>query len=185
MIRQIEKKDFELLDDFFENAVVSDDHRFDSFKMVKYYLETDEYYRGFAKFEEDKILSVCFIRELIEQKCQVLDFIVSRKTVSIFQNKVGEVVDFAIAFGEKKRIYRFYTCLTEDMLDTVDVLKRKNLIFTWRNRYDTYVDEIVEPRFFSTFYLHWNYLMNTTVRNHRKIIRHHYLKPEYYDKITD
>jgi hypothetical protein len=119
------------------------------------------------------------MRELIEQKVQVLDFIVSRKGVSIFKNRVGEVVDYAIRFGEQKGIYRFYTFLTDDMLHTVDVLKKKNSIFTWRERYDTYVDEIIEPQHFSSCYLHWVYLMNTTVRTHRKIVRHHHLKPSY------
>lgn len=184
MIRQIENNDLDLLDDFFKNAVVSDDHRPDTFSMVPYYLKTDEYYRGFAKFEEDKILSVCFMREIIEQKCQVLDFIVSRKSVPIYRNKVGEVVDYAIRFGERKGIYRFYTCLTDDMLNTVDVLKKKNLVFTWRERYDTYVDEGIDPKTFTYYYLHWNYMMNSTIRNHRKIVRHHHLKPEYYDKIN-
>lgn len=185
MIKQIEKKDLVILNDFFENAVVSDDHRSDSFSMILYLLETDEFYRGFAKFEENKILSACFMREIVEQKCQVLDLIVSRKTVPIYKNKIGEVVDYAIKFGEKKGIYRFYTCLTDNMLDTVDALKKKNLIFTWRDRYDTYIDEVVEPKSFTSYYLHWNYLLNMTVRNHRKIIRHHHLKSEYYDKITD
>jgi hypothetical protein len=124
------------------------------------------------------------MRELVEQKAQVLDFIVSRNGVSIFKNRVGEVVDHAIRFGEQKGIYRFYTFLTDDMLNTVDVLKKKNSIFTWRERYDTYVDEVIEPECFSQYYLHWVYLMNTTIRKHRKIVRHHHLKSEYYDKIT-
>lgn len=185
MIRQLLAQDLNSLDNFFENAMISEDHRSDSFSKIIYYLKTDEYYRAFANFENDKILSVCFMREIIEQKCQVLDLIVSRKLTSIYKNKVGNVVDYAIRYGEHKGIYRFYTCLTDNMLDTVDVLKKKNLVFTWRERYDTYVDEIIEPQCFTSYYMHWNYLMNTTVRNHKKIVRHHHLKSEYYDKITD
>lgn len=186
MIRQLLVSDLELLEEFFQVATTSEDHRPDTFSMVPYYLSTDEYYRGFAKFDDTgKILSACFMRELVEQKVQVLDFIVARKDVSIFKNRVGEVVDYAICFGEKKGIYRFYTFLTDDMLNTVDVLKKKNLVFTWRERYDTYVDEIIEPQCFSRYYLHWVYLMNTTVRNHRKIVRHHHLKPDHYDRTTE
>lgn len=183
MIRQLTKDDIPALVEFFADAITSEDHRADTFDMVPYYLTTDEYYRGFAKFIDDQIVSVCFMRELIEQKVQILDFIVSRKNVSIFKNKVGEVVDYAIRFGENKGIYRFYTFLTDDMLNTVDVLKKKNLVFTWRERYDTYVDEVVEPGCFSGYYLHWNYLMNSTVRSHRKIVRHHHLKPNYTFKL--
>jgi len=186
MIRQILLSDLQSLEEFFQSAMTSDDHRSDTFSMIPYYLTIDEYYRGFAKFDDDgKILSACFMRELVEQKVQILDFIVSRKNVSIFKNRVGEVVDHAIRFGERLGIYRFYTFLTDDMLNTVDTLKKKNLVFTWRERYDTYVDEIIEPQCFSRYYLHWVYLMNTTVRNHRKIVRHHHLKLEYYDKITE
>ena len=186
MIKQIGSADLKILEEFFQNALTSEDHRPDTFAMIPYYLSTDEYYRGFANFDEHgKILSVCFMRELIEQKVQVLDFIVSRKGVSIFKNRVGEVVDYAIRFGEQKGIYRFYTFLTDDMLNTVDVLKKKYSIFTWRERYDTYIDEIIEPQHFSSCYLHWVYLMNTTVRTHRKIVRHHHLKPEYYDKTIE
>lgn len=186
MIRQITKSDFKSLEVFFSNAVTSDDHRPDTFSKVPYFIETDELYRGFAKFNSNgEIISACFMRELIEQKSQVLDFIVSHKNVSIREHKVGEVVDAAIRFGEQKDIFRFYTFLTDDMLNTVDNLKKKNLIFTWRERYDTYIDEVIEPLHFTKYYLHWNYLMNTTVRKHRKIVRHHHLKPEYYDKITE
>ena len=185
MIRQIVLSDLRSLEEFFQSAMTSEDHRADTFSVVPYYLATDDYYRGFAKFDDSgKILSACFMRELVEQKVQVLDFIVSRTGVSIFKNRVGEVVDHAIRFGEQKGIYRFYTFLTDDMLNTVDVLKKKNSIFTWRERYDTYVDEVIEPESFSQYYLHWVYLMNTTVRKHRKIVRHHHLKPEYYDTIT-
>lgn len=185
MIKQLEKNNFHLLEDFFAHATVSEDHRKDSFVRIMDNLQTDEYYRAFVKIDGEKILSVCFMRELVEQKVQVLDLIISRKETSILKNRVGEVVDYAIKFGERKGIYRFYTFLTDDMLNTVDVLKKKNLIFTWRERYDTYVDEIIESQNFSKFYLHWLYIMNSTVRDHRKIIRHHHLKPEYYDKITD
>jgi len=184
-IRQINITDLEMLKEFFENAVTSDDHRSDSFDYIQNYLKTDEYYRGFANIEANKILSVCFMREIIEQKVQILDIIISRKNVSIFKNKVGEVVDYAIRFGEKKGIYRFYTCLTDDMLNTVDVLKKKNLIFTWRERYDTYIDEKIEAKCFTKYYLHWIYSMNSTIRKQRKIIRHHHLKPEYYSKIIE
>ena len=186
MIKNIEKKNIDDLKNFFENAVTSDDHRHDSFSQIVNNLIIDEYYRGFAKFDNDgKILSACFMRELVEQKAQILDRIVSRKSISIYKNCVGEVVDHAIRFGEQKGIHRFYTFLTDDMLNTVDVLKKKNLVFTWRERYDTYVDEIIESKYFSTYYLHWLYIMNSTVRDHRKIIRHHHLKPEYYDNITE
>lgn len=184
MIRQITTTDVPLLVEFFADALTSEDHRSDTFNMVLYYLSTDEYYRGFAKFIDDQIVSVCFIRELIEQKVQVLDFLVSRKNVSIFKNKVGEVVDYGIQFGERRGIYRFYTFLTGDMANTLDVLQKKNLIFTLRTRYDNYVDEIIKPQCFSKYYLHWIYLMNTTIRHHKKIVRHNHLKPEYYDKIT-
>jgi hypothetical protein len=185
MIKQIGSADLKILEEFFQNAMTSEDHRPDTFAMIPYYLSTDEYYRGFAKVDNDgKILSICFMRELVEQKAQVLDFIVSRKGVSIFKNQVGAVVDHAIRFGEQKGIYRFYTFLTDDMLNTVDVLKKKNSIFTWRERYDTYVDQVIESECFTKYYLHWVYLMNTTIRTHRKIVRHHHLKPEYYDKIT-
>lgn len=179
MITQLDNNNLHLLEDFFLNASNSEDHRTDSFDQIFYYLKTDEYYRAFVNLDDGKILSVCFMRELIEQKVQILDLIVARKNTTIFKNKVGEVVDYAIRFGEEKGIFRFYTFLTSDMLNTVDVLKKKNLIFTWRERYDTYVDEIVEPQCFSQYYLHWIYLMNSTIREHKKIVRHHHLKPEY------
>lgn len=182
MIRQIAQSDFEKLENFFKESNFSDDHRFDTSRMVLLYLKTDPYYRGFANFIDNEIVGVCFMRELTIQKAQVLDFIATRKGISIRKNQIGEVVDYAIKFGEFKGIYRFYTFLTEEMLDTVDVLKKKNLIFTWRERYDTYIDEIVEPQHLSTFYLHWTYIMNSTLRKHRKIIRHHHLKPCYYSK---
>jgi len=185
VIRQILLSDLRSLEEFFQSAMTSEDHRADTFSVVPYYIATDDYYRGFAKFDDSgRILSACFIRELVEQKTQVLDFIVSRTGISIFKNRVGEVVDYAIRFGEQKGIYRFYTFLTDDMLNTVDVLKKKNSIFTWRERYDTYVDEVIEPECFSQYYLHWVYLMNTTIRKQRKIVRHHHLKPKYYAKIT-
>ena len=182
MIRQITALDLNQLETFFKESNFSDDHRFDTSRMVLLYLKTDSYYRGFANFVNDEIVSVCFMRESTLQKAQVLDFIATKKGISIRVNSVGEVVDHAIKFGEAKGIYRFYTFLTEDMLDTVDVLKKKNLVFTWRERYDTYVDEIIEPRHLSTYYFHWTYIMNSTLRNHRKIIRHHHLKPGYYYK---
>lgn len=180
MIKQLNKDDLDDLKLFFENANTSNDHRSDTFTMALNYLQADEYYRGFANFLNGEIVSVCFMRELTLQKAQILDFIATKKQISIRSNKVGEVVDYAIRFGENKGIYRFYTCLTEEMLDTVDVLKKKNLVFTWRERYDTYIDEIIEPRHLSTYYLHWTFIMNSTLREHRKIVRHHHLKPEYY-----
>lgn len=182
-IKQITSDDLEMLDDFFLDAVTSEDHRSDSSANIKFLLESDQYYRGFANIENGRILSVCFMRELIEQKAQILDIIIARKNVSILKNKVGEVVDYAIRFGESKGIFRFYTCLTDDMLNTVDVLKKKNLVFTWRERYDTYADERIEPMCFTKYYLHWLYIMNSTLRTQRKIIRHHHLKQEYYAKI--
>ena len=67
MIRQILLSDLESLQEFFESATTSMDHRPDTFSMVPYYLSTDEYYRGFAKFDDTgKILSACFMRELVE-----------------------------------------------------------------------------------------------------------------------
>lgn len=185
MIRQITDKDYSLLETFFVNSNFSDDHRSDTSEMVLKYLKTNVYYRGFANFVDNEIVSVCFMRELTLQKTQILDFIATKKGVSIRKNQVGEVVDYAIRFGEDKGIFRFYTFLTEEMLDTVDVLKKKNLVFTWRERYDTYVDEVLEPQHLSTFYLHWTYIMNSTLRHQRKIIRHHHLKPEYYSKINE
>ena len=182
MIRQITVQDIDQLQTFFRVSNFSEDHRIDTNQMVLFYLKTDSYYRGFANFEDDEIVSVCFMRELVLQKSQVLDFIATKKDISIRKNKVGGVVDYAIKFGEYKGIYRFYTFLTEEMLDTVDVLKKKNLVFTWRERYDTYVDEIVELRHLSIYYLHWTYIMNSTLRNHRKIIRHHHLKSDYYPR---
>ena len=182
MIRLITTADFRDLKLFFKESNFSDDHRLDTDQMVINYLETDCYYRGFANLVNDEIVSVCFMRELTLQKAQVLDFIATKKGISIRVNRVGEVVDHAIKFGELKGIYRFYTFLTEEMLDTVDVLKKKNLVFTWRERYDTYIDEIVEPLNLSTYYLHWTYIMNSTLRNHRKIIRHHHLKSDYYPR---
>jgi hypothetical protein len=180
MIRQIFSDDHIELKKFFSLANFSNDHRSDTFDMALHYLITDEYYRGFANFINDEIVSVCFMRELTMQKAQVLDFIATKKGVSIRTNRVGEVVDYAIKFGEAKGIYRFYTFLTEEMLDTVDVLKKKNLVFTWRERYDTYIDEVIESRHLSIYYIHWTYIMNSTLRSHRKIVRHHHLKPEYY-----
>jgi hypothetical protein len=182
MIRLITTADFRDLKLFFKESNFSDDHRLDTSQMVINYLETDCYYKGFANFLDNEIVSVCFMRELTLQKAQVLDFIATKKRIPIRVNRVGEVVDHAIKFGESKGIYRFYTFLTEEMLDTVDVLKKKNLVFTWRERYDTYVDEIVEPRHLSIYYLHWTYIMNSTLRNHRKIIRHHHLKSDYYPR---
>lgn len=180
MIRQISFNDYDTLVDFFDQANISNDHRIDTFDIALQFLKTDEYYRGFANFLDGKIVSACFMRELTIQKAQVLDFIVTRRECSIRKNLIGEVVDCAIRFGERKGIHRFYTFLTEEMLDTVDSLKKKNLIFKWRERYDTYIDEIVEPRHLSKYYLHWTYIMNSTLRSHRKIIRHHHLKSEYY-----
>jgi hypothetical protein len=180
MIRQIITSDLDNLKIFFKESNFSQDHRLDTSEMVLRYLKTDCYYRGFVNFLDGEIVSVCFMRELTLQKAQVLDFIATKKGTTIRKNRVGEVVDYAIKFGEAKGIYRFYTFLTEEMLDTVDVLKKKNLVFTWRERYDTYIDEVIEPLNLSTYYLHWIYIMNSTLRNHRKVIRHHHLKPEYY-----
>jgi len=182
-IRQITLDDIDLLLEFFENSNTSDDHRPDTFNIVPYLLRTDENYRGFANFIEGRIVSVCFMKELTEQKAQVLDFISTRTGTSIFKNRVGEVVDYAIRFGENKGIYRFYTFLTEEMLGTVDVLKKKNLVFTWRERYDTYLDETIEKDCFSKYYLHWVHIMNSTVRQHKKNVRHHHLKPEYIERL--
>lgn len=177
-IKQLTTEEYWLLDEFFDHAVVSDDHRSDSFRQIKQRLHTDCYYRCFVNFYEGSIVSVCFMKELLEQKVQVLDLILARKGVSIFKNRVGDVVDYAIQFGEERGIYRFYTCLSEDMLDTVDQLKTKNLVFKWRERYDTYLDEIIPADHFSTYHIHWNHLMNSTVRKKSKFIRHHYLKDQ-------
>lgn len=177
-IKQLLPEEYYLLDEFFDNCVVSDDHRTDSFEKIKQRLRSDCYYRCFVNIEEDIIVSVCFMKELLEQKAQVLDLILARKGVSIFKNRVGDVVDYALVFGENKGIYRFYTCLSEDMLDTVDQLKKKNLIFKWRERYDTYLDEIIPLEHFTSYHLHWNHLMNSTVRKKDKFIRHHHLKDQ-------
>jgi hypothetical protein len=150
--------------------------------MALYFLKTDDNYRAFANFIEESIVGICFMRELYNEKAQVLDFIVTRKNIPIRQNRIGEVVDYAIKFGETKGIYRFYTFLTAEMLDTVDVLMKKNLVFTWRERYDTYIDEIIEPRHMSNYRIHWTYIMNSTLREHKKIVRHHHLKPEFYPR---
>jgi len=177
-IRQITEDDFNALDNFFKQANVSNDHRIDTFPMAKHYLLSDTYYRGFAYFKDDEILSCCFMRELTEQKAQVLDFIVSKTGTNIFRNKVDKVVDYAIEFGEKKGIYRFYTFLTDNMLDTVDYIKKKSSMFSWRQRYDTYVDEEVHANSFSKYRIHWTYLMNSTIRSEKRNVRHHHLKPE-------
>lgn len=180
MFKNLCLSDISLLDDFFNNCNVSEDHRDDAWHQIKNYLHTDDSYRAYINIEDDIILSAVFMRDLIEQKCRILDFISTRKGISIYINKVGELVDYAISDGENRGFYRFYTVLTEEMLETVDVLKKKNLIFTWRNRYDTYVDESINPKYLSQFYIHWTYIMNSTLREQRKIIRHHHLKPDHY-----
>jgi hypothetical protein len=181
-IKQLIPEDFSKLEDFFANATTSDDHRSDSFTRIKYALQNDCYYRCFVNEIDGEIVSACFMKELLEQKTQVLDLILARKGVSIFKNRVGDVVDYAIRFGEERGIYRFYTCLSEDMLDTVDNLKTKNLVFKWRERYDTYLDEVIPSDHFSTYYIHWYHIMNNTVRKKSKFIRHHHLKSEYLNK---
>jgi hypothetical protein len=178
-IKQITIDDLSQLEQFFVDANTSDTHRTDTFKMIKHYLSTDCYYRGFAYFRNDQILSCCFMRELTEQKAQILDFIVTKKDTNIFKNKVDKVVDCAIEFGERKGIYRFYTFLTDDMLDTVDHIKKKSSLFSWRQRYDTYIDEVIEPNTFSIHRIHWVYLMNSTVRSQKRNVRHHHLKQSY------
>lgn len=181
-IKQLISEDFFQLEDFFTNATTSDDHRLDSFTRIKYALLNDCYYRCFVNEIDGNIVSACFMKELVEQKAQVLDLILARKGVSIFKNRVGDVVDYAIRFGEEKGIYRFYTCLSEDMLDTVDQLKTKNLVFKWRERYDTYLDEIIHPEHFSSYYIHWYHVMNNTIRKKAKFVRHHHLRSEYLNK---
>jgi hypothetical protein len=178
--KRLEKSEIELLTEFFSCCNTSEDHRYDSFEKIIYYLQTDDFYNAYINIEDDVILSVVFMRDLTEQKSRVLDLILTRKNVSIYQNKVGKLVDYAVKEGEQRGYFRFYTVLTEDMKDTVDELMKKDLVFPWRKRYDTYVDEIIEPYHMSLNYLHWGYLMNTTLRAQRKLIRHHHLKPEYY-----
>lgn len=177
---KLEKSDVGSLKEFFSHCNTSDDHRSDSFEKIVYYLQTVDSYNAYVNIENGKILSAAFMRDLNEQKSRVLDLILTRKDISIYRNKVGKLVDYAVAEGERRGYFRFYTVLTEDMKDTVDALMEKDLVFPWRKRYDTYVDEIIEPLHLSVFYLHWNYLMNSTLRFHRKIVRHHHLKPDYY-----
>ena len=176
---KLKKSDVDLLLEFFSHCNTSDDHRPDSFEKIIYYLQTVDSYNAYVNIENGKILSAAFMRDLIEQKSRVLDLILTRKDISIYRNKVGKLVDYAVAEGEQRGYFRFYTVLTEGMKDTVDALMKKDLVFPWRKRYDTYVDEIIEPFNLSTYYLHWTYIMNSTLRNHRKVIRHHHLKPEY------
>jgi hypothetical protein len=181
-IRKITIEDIDPLERFFQLANTSDDHRPDTFSMVSHFIETDDYYLGYANFVDDEILSACFIRELIEQKVRVLDFIVTKKNTSIRNNLVNQVLDHALIEGERRGFFRFYTCITEDMLETVDYLKKKNAVFSWRSRYDTYLDEVIPSQCFSTYYIHWNYIMNNTLRHQSKCIRHHLLKSEYREK---
>jgi hypothetical protein len=179
MFKKFESRETDLLKDFFDNSNVSEKHRIDSFDKILEYLETDEDYICYINLDNGMILSSVFMRDLREQKCRVLDFISSRKNISVYRNKVGELVDYGIKEGEERGFYRFYTVLTEEMKETVDVLMKKNLVFPWRKRYDTYVDEIIDPNNFTNYSLHWIYLLNTTVRDHRKVIRHHHLKEEF------
>lgn len=177
--KKLEKSDLNLLIDFFPHCNTSNDHRSDSFEKIIYYLRTVDSYNAYVNIENGIVLSGAFMRDLIEQKSRVLDLILTRKDVSIYQNKVGKLVDYAVAEGEQRGYFRFYTVLTEDMKDTVDTLMKKDLVFPWRRRYDTYIDEIIEPKHMSLNHLHWIYLMNTTLRSQKKLIRHHHLKPEY------
>jgi hypothetical protein len=180
MIRQLDTiEDHSKLAQFFKNANTSDDHRNDSFDMILSILKIDEYYRAYANFQDNEIVSACFMRELTDQKAQVMDLLVSRKRVPINKNKAGDVMDYAVIQGEQRGIYRFYTCITEDMLDTVDTLKKNNSVFKWRERYNTYVDEIIDRQCFSRYHTHWHHIMNDTLRLQKKFVRHHILKPEY------
>lgn len=177
--KKLESSEINLLPEFFSQSNTSNDHRSDSFEKIIYYLRTIDSYTAYVNIEDGQILSAAFMRDLVEQKVRSLDLILTRKHVSIYRNKVGELVDYAIIDGENRGYYRFYTVLTEDMKDTVDTLMKKDLVFPWRKRYDTYIDEIVEPKNLSLNYLHWTYLLNTTIRNQRKLIRQHHLKSEY------
>ena len=168
-----------LLKDFFIDANISENHRKDSFEKILEYLEHDRNYICYINIENEIVLSAVFMRDIKELKCRVLDFISSKKNVTIYKHKVGHLVDYAVKEGENRGFYRFYTLLTEEMKDTVDILKQKDMVFPWRKRYDTYVDEIIDPCCFSNYSLHWVYLMNTTLRDHKKLVRHHHLKPEY------
>lgn len=180
MIKQIDiSKDYCRLTEFFENANTSDNHRSDSFDAILSILKADEYYRAYANFHDDKIVSACFMRQLHDQKAQVMDLLVSRRNISLSKNKAGDVMDFAIIEGEKRDIFRFYTCITENMLDTVDTLKKTNTIFKWRERYNTYIDEVIDSQCFSRYHTHWHYIMNDTLRTQKKYVRHHILKQQY------
>lgn len=183
MIRLITPQDNDSLEEFFLNAKTSEDHREDIFDNIKILSRTNPYYRGFAYFFDNKIQSVCYMREVIEQKIQILDFMSTRKNTNIYFNKLGDVLDHAITYGEQKGIFRFYTFLTDDKIETLDEIKKKDLVFKFRQRYDTYYEEIIPPNCFSKYSVHWNYLMNSTLRSQKKNIRQHQLKNDYREKL--
>jgi hypothetical protein len=175
------------LEEFFLNCNTSDDYRGNnSYDDIFFLLEKEPNYRAFGYFNEhDEILSIACVRELEVQKLQLLDIIFSKKGIPINLNGVGKATDAAVEFGERKGIFRFYTFLTDSMLSTVDVLKKENKIFTWRQRYDTVVDEIIDVENFSNYGIHWNFIMNGYLRKQKRNVRHHHLKPEFIKQYYD
>jgi N-acetylglutamate synthase-like GNAT family acetyltransferase len=168
-IKKISSKNFSQIDSFFKNSIFLDRPlKEDVSEFVEEVVYTDNDY-VYVSTDNNIILSCIIVKDILIQKIRTIKCIVINDNIKIENSGLDLILNKIADDSIDLNIFRI-------IVSTTDYNFVKNLFNTLEDRYDFYIDEVIESNNFSSYDIIHSFLNRQRIHNHAQYVLEYHLK---------